>query len=88
MGNLALLMCNIVVKFKLHGIETMLKIYRKTFHILTVLRGACMIFRFVNWTSEAQDTTFGRINATWDQNIIILKGRVRNKIRTILYLFF
>ena len=46
-----------------------------------------MILHFVNRSSEAQDTTFGRINATWDQNIIILKERVRNKIITIFYFF-
>ena len=64
-----------VVKITLHDVETMLKICIKSnFPIWSLWLGPCIIFWFVNRSSEVQDTSFVRINATQDTNVIMPKG--------------
>ena len=55
-------------------------------------QGGCMILQFMNRSSEAQVTSFGRINVrfkiTQDKNMIISKGGVRKKKKDNFVILF
>ena len=89
-------MVNLILEWpttmKLLNVMIMLKLFKKRFSIWILQQGGCMILQFMNRSSEAQVTSFGRINVrfkiTQDKNMIISKGGVRKKKKDNFVILF